>query len=233
MVFSKMLWSQTLPQKKLADTLYLISGIETAKQSETKKALLTQQIRQIQDSGLLYSAINIKSKAPDFTLKNAKGKTIQLTEEIQKGPVLLLWYQGGWNAYCNAALKYFQAYSALFKKYGTIIVGLTPETQEKVALTKSKNKISFDIYTDTGNAVAKKYGIAYTMSDSLHQEMEKEFSLSKYYGNNSATLPLPAAYLIAPSGKVAFAFLHADFRQRAEPSDFLRVITGMGFPERK
>lgn len=232
-VCGKPLLAQTLPQKKLNDTLYIMAGIEASKQSEGKKALFAQQLKQIQDSGLLYSAVNVKSKAPDFTLKNIKGKTIQLSAEIQKGPVILLWYQGGWNQYCNVTLSYFQAYFSTFKKYGATIVALTPETQEKVTLTKAKNKLTFDIYTDANNTIAKQYGIAYTMSDTLYKEMETQFSLSKFNGNNSAVLPIPAAYVINPNGKIVFAYMDVDFRKRAEPADFLRVLKGMGYPERK
>ena len=226
-------FSQTLPKVKLTDTLLLFSSINAAKQSDAVKKLYERQTSQLRNDGLLFNAVNIKSKAPDFTVKSAKGKVVQLASEIQNGPVVILWIQGSWNPYCNIALRYFQAYHAEFKKYGAQLMALTPENLEKIALCKAHNKITFDIFQDKDNAIAKQYGIVYTTNDTLKNALETQYQISKFIGEKQSELPLPAAYIVAPNGKVAFAFLDTDHQKRAEPTDFLRVLRGMGFPERK
>jgi peroxiredoxin len=42
-------------------------------------------------------------------------------------------------------------------------------------------------------------------------------------GDESWRLPLPATYVIACDGRVAFAEAHADFRVRPEPEEVLSV----------
>lgn len=223
----------SLPKRKLADTLYALSGIDMAKMGPEKWGLYERQIKQIETSGVLVNALQQKGKVPDFTLKNSKGKPVSLATELQKGPVLLLWYQGGWNKYDALALRYFQAYAAEFKKYGAAILALSPELPEKALLTQTKNKITFDVLTDTNNALAKQLGITYTLNDTLKKEYETLYKLSQINGNTGGVLPLPAAYLVHPNGKVTFAFVQADYRHHVEPSDILRVLKGMGFPARQ
>lgn len=222
-----------LPKQRLTDTLYLVSGIDAAKQSAVYKQLQAKQVQRIEASSQLAFAVNQKSQAPDFTLKTGKGKTVQLSAALQQGPVIVLWYQGGWSKYCNLTLRYFQAYLGEFKKYGAQILALSPELPEKALATQTKNKLTFDLLYDKDNAVAKQYGIAYTLSDSLKKEYNTLFALDKANGNTGGELPLPATYLVHPNGKVAYAFLNADYRQRVEPNDLLRVLKGMGFPPRK
>jgi peroxiredoxin len=227
------LFAQTLPQKKLNDTLYLISGIESAKQSAEKKALYAKQTSAIEASGIPYSCLKQKSKAPDFTVKNAKGKVINLLSELEGGPVILIWYQGGWNTYCNVTLRYFQAYFAEFKKYGATIIAFTPEIPEKIAITKTKNKISYELLHDKDNLIAKKYGISFTLLDTVNTDFETRFQLSKFNGNTKGELPLAATYLINTNGKIIYAFIDSDYRKRGEPVDMLRALKGMGYPARK
>ena len=52
--------------------------------------------------------IHIGEKVPDFTLNNAFGKTITLSEELIKGPVVLVFYRGAWCPYCNLHLHSLQ-----------------------------------------------------------------------------------------------------------------------------
>jgi peroxiredoxin len=41
----------------------------------------------------------------DFKLTNALGRDVILFEELAKGPVVLVFYRGGWCPFCNMQLK--------------------------------------------------------------------------------------------------------------------------------
>lgn len=47
-------------------------------------------------SGVLESALNVGDTAPDFQLPNASGEVVTFSEILKKGPVVLIWYRGGW-----------------------------------------------------------------------------------------------------------------------------------------
>ncbi len=50
-------------------------------------------------------AIAIDEKAPLFVAKDHQGKTIVLSELLEKGPVILVFYRGQWCPICNRHLK--------------------------------------------------------------------------------------------------------------------------------
>ncbi|WP_332455208.1 redoxin domain-containing protein [Paenibacillus crassostreae] len=47
-------------------------------------------------------------KAKDFTHMNALGETVNLYDELSKGPVILTFYRCGWCPFCNTQLKAYQ-----------------------------------------------------------------------------------------------------------------------------
>lgn len=51
---------------------------------------------ELRESGIVDRAIQVGDKAPDFILKDAFGKPVQLKERLIKGPVVLGFYRGRW-----------------------------------------------------------------------------------------------------------------------------------------
>ena len=52
--------------------------------------------------------------------------------------------------------------------------------------------------------------------------------LSKHNGNDSGELPLGATYIIDRDGVIRYAFVDADYRKRAEPSDVIVALRNLG-----
>jgi peroxiredoxin len=50
----------------------------------------------------------VGDKAPDFTLPNATGNQVSLSELLKKGPVVLKFYRGEWCPICNLDLRAIQ-----------------------------------------------------------------------------------------------------------------------------
>jgi hypothetical protein len=50
----------------------------------------------LKKSGIMDRAIKVGDKAPDFTLRNAHSKPVQLKERLSQGPVVLGFYRGRW-----------------------------------------------------------------------------------------------------------------------------------------
>ncbi len=192
---------------------------------EEKKKDYAAGIQAIIDDGVLEKAMNKGDKAPNFKLKNAKGESVTLYDELKNGPVVLIWYRGGWCPYCNLTLKRLQDELPNFKKHDASLVALTPELPDSSLSTVEKNSLSFQVLSDVGNKVAKDYGVVFELTEAVAKRYQDGFDLHGYNGDESNTLPLAATYVIDIEGNIVYAFLDADYRNRAEPRDILESLS--------
>ena len=195
-----------------------------AKASEEKKTIYADGISTVANSGVLSNALNVGDIAPNFTLTNAKGEEVTLQDYLAKGPVVLTWYRGGWCPYCNLTLNSLQEALPQFKAEGASLLALTPEQPDKSMTTKEKNELAFEILSDVGNNVAREYGIVYKLTDGVAEIYQDGFDLHGYNGDESNELPLAATYIIDQTGLIQYAFLDAEYRNRAEPSEIITTL---------
>ena len=163
----------------------------------------------------------------DFTFPNASGKSVNLYELLEQGPVVLTWYRGGWCPYCNLALRALQACLPNINEYGASLVALTPELPDKSLTTKEKHSLDFEVLTDRGNEVARDYGLVFRVSPEVMFYYNQGFDMGEFNGNSSDELPLAASYIIDSQGVVQYAYLDADYRNRAEPEELLARLQEM------
>ncbi|MGB1207476.1 MAG: peroxiredoxin-like family protein [Chitinophagales bacterium] len=194
------------------------------KADSTKKKIYREGIESVEQSGILGKALKVGDTAPNFKLNNAVGEPIELYEHLKKGKVILTWYRGGWCPYCNLTLHQLQMESPKFKANGATIIALTPELPDKSLSTAEKNDLKFEVLSDIGNKTAKEYGIAFQLTDDVAKIYNKSFDMNGYNGDESNELPLAATYIIDENGKIIYAFLDADYRNRAEPSELTAFL---------
>ncbi len=175
-------------------------------------------------SGILRQARQVGERAVDFTLPDAVGDSVSLGNFLKQGPVILTWYRGGWCPYCNLTLSALQEYLPKFKAAGATVLALTPELPDKSLDTRAKNALEFEVLSDVGNAVARQYGIVFTLPTEVSEFYRQNFSLLEYNGDASDELPLSATYVIDRDGTIRYAFLDADYRRRAEPEELLAAL---------
>ncbi len=198
-----------------------------AKAAKEVRKIYAEGIESVRKSGILESAKNVGDHAPDFTLKNALGKRVSLGEYLQKGPVVLTWYRGGWCPYCNLTLHRLQQELPQFKAAGANLLALTPELPDKSLTTQEKHNLSFEVLSDIGNKVAREYGIVFRLTPEVAANYQSNFDLHGFNGDESDELPMAATYVIDRDGTVRYAFLNADYRNRAEPAEIIRALKAL------
>ncbi|MBD1259002.1 AhpC/TSA family protein [Maribacter polysiphoniae] len=189
-----------------------------------KKTVFKAGIVSVGESGVLDKAKQVGEIAPDFKLNNALGKPVALSDYLKKGKVVLTWYRGGWCPYCNLTLQQLQREVPGFKANGANLIALTPELPDKSMDTVEKHNLQFEVLSDVGNEIARSYGIVFKLTDDVAKMYEASFGMSSYNGDDSHELPLAATYIINEDGKIGYAFLDADYRNRAEPSDLTAFL---------
>lgn len=193
------------------------------------KAAFGKGIEAIKTAKVVEGAKQVGDVAPDFTLKNASGKDVTLSEQLKQGPVVLTWYRGGWCPYCNLALAAMQKELPAIKKAGASLIALTPELPDKALTTKEKNHLTFEVLTDLNHQVAKEYGLLFKLTPEVAEIYKRLMDLEAYNGEAAGadTLPLAATYIIGQNGKILWAFLHHDYHMRAEPKDIVDFLHGL------
>ena len=78
--------------------------------------------------------------------------------------------------------------------------------------------------SDIGNKVGKEYGIVFKLTNDVADIYNKSFDMNEYNGDESNELPLAATYIINENGNIVYAFLDADYRNRAEPSKLTEFL---------
>ncbi|MEM7143723.1 MAG: peroxiredoxin-like family protein [Verrucomicrobiota bacterium] len=210
----------------LADQLAAKQAEFAASTPDNVKEAFAAGIEAVAESGIIDKAINVGDKAPPFTLKNATGKEVSLASLLEQGPVVLTWYRGGWCPYCNIQLIALQDALPQIKAEGAQLVALTPELPDKSLTTKEKDNLEYEILSDVGMKVADEYHIIFKLTPEVTEMYKGFFDLKEYNGPDAAydELPLAATYIIQPDGTVSWAYLNADYRQRAEPADIVAAL---------
>jgi hypothetical protein len=61
-----------------------------------KQAVMHRATEELEKSGLINRVPKVGNKAPDFSLRNADGATVNLCSLLKSGPVVLSFFRGGW-----------------------------------------------------------------------------------------------------------------------------------------
>ncbi|WP_158844582.1 peroxiredoxin-like family protein [Algibacter sp. L1A34] len=192
--------------------------------TKEKNQIYADGITSVTNSGILDKALNVGDKAPNFILNNALNQPVSLYNTLENGPVVLTWYRGGWCPYCNITLHHLQENLPEFKKAGATLLALTPELPDNSLNTSEKNNLEFSVLSDIGNTIGKTYGVVFELTKEVASIYQNGFGLNEKNGDNSNELPLAATYVIDKNGIIQYAFLDADYKERAESKEILSVL---------
>jgi len=194
------------------------------KADDHTKKIYKEGLESVKMSGILEKAMNVGDIAPNFKLNNALGEPVELYQYLKKGKVILTWYRGGWCPYCNLTLHELQSKLPEIEANGANLIALTPELPDKSLSTSEKHALKFEVLSDIGNKIGKEYGIVFKLTSDVANSYNKAFGLNEHNGDKSNELPLPATYIIDEDGKIVYAFLDADYRNRAEPGELIKFL---------
>lgn len=189
------------------------------------KATMAQAGNDIAQLGIENQSLSVGDTLPPVTLPNAVGETITVQELLKQGPIVIAFYRGGWCPYCNMELRALQQSLAEIKAQGAQLVAIAPETPDNSLSTKEKHDLTFEVLSDAGNVVAKKFGLVFALPEYLRPVYKKlGIDLPAYNGDKTFELPVPATYVVNTNGKIAHAFVNIDYTKREDPENIVSVL---------
>lgn len=184
-----------------------------------------ESIQDLNESGMANNAPKIGDELNNFVLSNQLGQQRSLAELHKAGPVVMVFYRGGWCPYCNLELRAYQQILPQLKAAGAKLVAITPELPDSSLSTVEKNELEFEVLSDVGADYAKEIGLAFSLPEELREIYANlGGDLEKFNGVGNFNLPIPATLVVDTDGKIAFAHVDVDYTTRANPEDVLSVV---------
>ena len=103
----------------------------------------------------------VGDKVLDFTLWEAPGKSITLSEELEKGPVVLAFYPADFTSGCTKELCTFRDLMASFNEIGTQVFGISVDGIFSHAAFKKANELQFSLLSDWEKTTIRDNGIVH------------------------------------------------------------------------
>ena len=189
-----------------------------------------QTISDLVAHGLSALALREGDVAPDFSLPDAHGHMVALKTLLDRGPVVISFYRGGWCPFCNLELRGLQRVLPEIVQMGASLVAISPQLPDNSLSTQEKNQLTFPVLSDVGNIVAKRFRIVFTLPTALveaNRAIGRE--LVEINGESGAAqLPMPATFVLDKSGVIRLAFVEEDWSKRLDPDIVLDTLRGLG-----
>src|SRR5947207_13783736 len=128
---------------------------------------LLSPIGQRINSGAAGLAVKEGAQAPDFTLPDAYGNMVMLSQLLTQGPVVMTFYRGQWCPYCHLQLRAYQQALPLIQARGASLVAISPQTPGHSRTLAEKLELAFPLLSDLGNQVARQFGLVFTIEDAV------------------------------------------------------------------
>lgn len=207
------------------DELAAIKRMAVERRGPLAIAAYERGIDALRASGIADRALAVGDPMPGFTLPNARGEPVRSGDLLGHGPLVVTFYRGGWCPYCNLELRAYQAQLPRLQAAGATIVAISPELPERTHDTARNNRIDFDVLSDTGNAVARAFGLVFRLDDELVEIYRRNGNdLERHNGDGSWELPIPGTFVIDRDGRIALADAEPDYTRRLDPEAVMEAV---------
>lgn len=182
------------------------------------------------------TGLPVGAKVPNAELVGKDGKPVKLETLIAEadGPVVLIFYRGGWCPYCNKHLAELGARKDELEATGATVLAISPESWEKLSVSAAKvgwDEIdtSYTLLSDPEQDAAREFNLLFEV-DPRTKSKYKGFGidLAKWNANKEWTLPVPAAYVIDRRGVIRFAHADEDYSKRVDVDELLEAVRHTG-----
>ena len=221
----------------LQDALDRITGNTRALVQAERLAVSEHASEELFATGIEDRILRAGASMPEFTLPDAlTGKPVCSADLLALGPLVVKFFRGRWCPYCVTELERWREVHDELRALGAFLVAISPQTPRQNDFMLQELRLPFPILSDTGAALAEKFGIAYSVP-AAQRDYYKGILVNIPFVNSglmykdapesSWRLPLPAVFVVGQDGTIAFSEGHADFRVRPEPSEAMEALAAL------
>lgn len=102
---------------------------------------------------------------------------------------------------------------------------ISPQSAGGLRRFAEKKALTMELLVDSGNQVARKYGLVYTVPDDLKKVYQQlGIDVGKSNDDGSWDLPMPARYIIDADGSIRYAEVSPDYTVRPDPAHTIDAL---------
>ena len=214
---------QSLPQ-----ALIELSRHHMAELSERDRRDFEDELDRLRMIRVAEEALALGDMLPDFALRDVTGTLRTSHEFLDRGPLVLAFFRGGWCPYCALTMVALEEARPAIEALGARAVGIMPEPLANIAETAAKRGISYPLLSDPANGYARTCGLAYELSPNhirIHLERGRDFRA--LHNDTAWRLPVPAVFVVEPSARIVFAFADVDPARWPDPEELVASLDAL------
>ena len=186
--------------------------------------------RSIEDflaQGIPAEAVKAGDRLEPFTLDDATGTAVSLSQLVEAGLAVIVFYRGGWCPYCNLALRTYQReLLPELSAFGARLVAISPQSPDQSLSTAEKAELAFTVLSDPGSRAARSIGIAFQQADEvLAAQRQLGLDLAQVNAEDFTRLPRPTVLIVGQDRTVRFVDIQPDYTARTEVADILAALS--------
>ncbi|NOY49684.1 MAG: AhpC/TSA family protein [Chlorobi bacterium] len=188
--------------------------------------LATSSSSQTEKSVQEAHGLEVGTEAPMFTARDADGSSFVLSEELKKGPVVLIFYRGFWCPVCNKHLGSIQDSLKLIEAKGGKVIAISPEKPEYLDKMAEKTGAEFSLLYDEEYKIARAFDVNFKPSSKqlFTYNVLLMGNLKNTHSDKSQRLPIPATFIIDTNGRIVWRQFDPDYHNRASVKDILTAL---------
>ncbi|MCT7940507.1 peroxiredoxin-like family protein [Shewanella holmiensis] len=159
---------------------------------------------------------------PNISLQTVEGEDVNLKELVSHKNTVLFFYRGGWCPFCNVQMGQLQAIESKLLAMNIQLVGISPDSPEKLKASITKNKLNYLLLSDEKMQAAQSFGLAFYTSDKVTKMYQAKLGVSNTLfnlptGEARLVLPVPAIYMSDKTGLIQFMYANPNYKVRPAP----------------
>jgi peroxiredoxin len=214
---------QSLPQ-----ALAELNRHHMAELSERDRRDVEDELDRLRMMRVAEDGLALGDMLPDFALRDVTGALRTSQEFLDRGPLVLAFFRGGWCPYCALTMVALEEARPAIEALGAHAVGIMPEPLVNIAETEATRGIGYPLLSDPANGYARTCGLAYELSPNhirIHLERGRDFRA--LHGDTAWRLPVPAVFVVAPDARIVFAFTDVDPARWADPEALVASLDAL------
>jgi len=198
--------------------------IEKYVPAETQ-AIHARAVAELKDKRWAEGILPAGARAPEFGLRDHNGKPVSSAELLGKSRLVICFFRGRWCPFCVGQMEAMNLIVPDIQQAGASLIGISPQTVQQSFFMHDQHKLRFLLLSDSGNQVARQFGLVYRVPDYQQAVYKSVFvNLPFANGDNSWELPIPATYILGCNGTVLHAWASEDYTERPEPVEILQRL---------